>query len=187
MGVTACWIGYLSSFVILLLLSQLLKLLLGRTGSRGRCWEVIRLSHRPEPSGHAVHGKVDGLDIGGQHGRRFVLLRHRGGHTPFVQAGVETSNTGAETVTPDPCSSWEASCVCTRWAGMRWVEQMSRLHGTACQSSVPSKIFVSRPVSKKCHQDQKKLRRPLYIFLKCVHFQRKYLSSIIVGEWLKRM
>ena len=116
-----------------------------------------------------------------------TLTSHRGGHTPFVQAGVETSNTGTETVTPDPCSSWEASCVCTRWAGMRWVEQMSRLHGTACQSSVPSKIFVSRPVSKKCHQDQKKLRRPLYIFLKCVHFQRKYLSSIIVGEWLKRM
>jgi len=27
-------------------------------------------------------------------------------------------------------------------------------------TSVPSKIFVSRPVSKKYHQDQKKLRRP---------------------------
>jgi len=24
----------------------------------------------------AVHEEVDGLDIGGQHGRRFVLLRH---------------------------------------------------------------------------------------------------------------
>jgi len=56
------------------------------------------LSHRPEPSVHAldyaVHGEVDGLDIGGRHGRRFVLLRHttltgrRGGHTPFVQAGA---------------------------------------------------------------------------------------------------
>jgi len=52
------------------------KPLLGRTWSRGRCWAAIRLSHRPEPSGHAVHGEVDGLDIGGQHGRRFVLLRH---------------------------------------------------------------------------------------------------------------
>jgi len=50
--------------------------LLGRTRSRGRCWAAIQLSHRPEPSGHAVHGKVDGLDIGGQHGRRFVLLCH---------------------------------------------------------------------------------------------------------------
>jgi len=26
--------------------------------------------------------------------------------------------------------------------------------------SVPSKIFVSQPVFIKCHQDQKKLRRP---------------------------
>ena len=30
----------------------------------------------------------------------------RGGHTPFVQAGVETSNTGAEVVKPD-LGSWE--------------------------------------------------------------------------------
>jgi len=53
-----------------------LKPLLGRTRSRGRCWAAIRLSHLPEPSGHTVHGEVDGLDIEGQHGRRFVLLRH---------------------------------------------------------------------------------------------------------------
>ena len=33
----------------------------------------FRLFHRPEPSGR---GEVDGLDIGGRHGRRFVLLRH---------------------------------------------------------------------------------------------------------------
>ena len=50
--------------------------LLGRARFRGRCWAANRLSHRPEPSGYAVHGEVDGLDIGGQHGRRFVLLRH---------------------------------------------------------------------------------------------------------------
>jgi len=89
----------------LLLLSQLFKPLLGRSRSRGRCGAVIRLSHRPEPSGHVVHGEVDGLDIGGQHGRRFVLLRHtgrRGGHTPFVQARAETSYTGAEAVELDP-------------------------------------------------------------------------------------
>ena len=42
---------------------------------RGRCWAVIWLSHCPEPSDLAVRGEVDGLDIGGQHGRRFVL-RH---------------------------------------------------------------------------------------------------------------
>ena len=38
---------------------------------RGRCWAAIRLSHRPEPSGRAVLGEVDGLDIGGRHRRRF--------------------------------------------------------------------------------------------------------------------
>jgi len=31
----------------------------------------------------------------------------RGGHIPFVQAGAETSNTGAEAVKPDPRCSWE--------------------------------------------------------------------------------
>jgi len=31
----------------------------------------------------------------------------RGGHTPFVQAGVETSDTGAEAVKPDASCSWE--------------------------------------------------------------------------------
>jgi len=35
---------------------------------------AIQLSHHPEPSGRAVHEKVYGLDIGGRHGRRFVLL-----------------------------------------------------------------------------------------------------------------
>jgi len=36
-----------------------------------------------------------------------TLTDHRGGHTPFVQAGAETSGTGAEAVEPDPDSSWE--------------------------------------------------------------------------------
>jgi len=35
-----------------------------------------------------------------------TLTGRRGGHTPFVQAGVETSGTGAEAVEPDPGSSW---------------------------------------------------------------------------------
>jgi len=48
-----------------LLLSWLFKPLLGPTRSRGRCWAAIRLSHRPKPSSQAVHGEVDGLDIGG--------------------------------------------------------------------------------------------------------------------------
>ena len=43
--------------------------LLGRTRSRGRCRAAIRLSHRPEPSGRAIHGQVDGLDSEGQYGQ----------------------------------------------------------------------------------------------------------------------
>ena len=50
--------------------------LLGCARFRGRCWAAIRLSHRSEPSGRAVRVEVDGLDIGGRHGRRFVLLHH---------------------------------------------------------------------------------------------------------------
>ena len=70
----------------------------------------MRLPHRPEASGRAVHEEVDGSDIGGQPGRRFFLLRHtdrRGGHTPFAQAGAETSDTSADAVKPDPGASWE--------------------------------------------------------------------------------
>jgi len=56
---------------------------------------------------------VDGLDIGGQHGRRFVHLRHT--HRPqskphpicTVQAGVETSYTGAQVVKSDTSCSCE--------------------------------------------------------------------------------
>jgi len=36
-----------------------------------------------------------------------TLTGCRGGHTPFVQAGVETPRTGAGVVKPDPGSSWE--------------------------------------------------------------------------------
>ena len=44
-----------------------------------------------------------------------TLTGRRGGHTPFVQAGAETSDTGAEAIKPDPGSSWEghSGCVCT--------------------------------------------------------------------------
>jgi len=44
---------------------------------------------------------VDGLFV------YATLTGYRGGHTPFLQAGAETSNTGAEAVKPDPGSSWE--------------------------------------------------------------------------------
>jgi len=36
-----------------------------------------------------------------------ILTGRRGGRTPFVQAGAETFDTGAEAVKPDPGSSWE--------------------------------------------------------------------------------
>jgi len=36
-----------------------------------------------------------------------TLTGRRGSHTPFVQAGMETSDTGAEAVRPDPRCSWE--------------------------------------------------------------------------------
>ena len=40
-----------------------------------------------------------------------TLIGRRGGHTPFVQAGAETPNTGVEVVKPDPGFSWEGhSC-----------------------------------------------------------------------------
>ena len=70
-----------SQFVLrfdLLLLSFERVLLLSTASPpryRGRCWAAIRMSHRPEPSGRAVRGGVDGLDSGGRHGRWFVL-RH---------------------------------------------------------------------------------------------------------------
>jgi len=36
-----------------------------------------------------------------------TLTSRTGGHSPFVQAGAETSDTGAEAVEPDSGSSWE--------------------------------------------------------------------------------
>ena len=95
---------------LFLLFERVLLSTAWRARFRGRCWAAIRLSHRPEPSGRAVHGEVDGLDIGGRHGRLFfcaTLTGHRGGHTSFVPAGAETSDTGAEAAKPDPGSSWE--------------------------------------------------------------------------------
>ena len=55
-----------------------------------------------------------------------TLKSHRRGHTPFVQAGAETSDTGAEAVKPDPGSSWEGhsgvgGCRCLGWkCGALW-------------------------------------------------------------------
>jgi len=86
-------------------MSELFKQLLGRIRSQNRCWAAIRLSHRQEPSSHAVHGEVDGLVIGGQRVQRFVCLCHT--HRPqrrpypFLQAGAETPDNHGEAVKPD--------------------------------------------------------------------------------------
>jgi len=44
-----------------------------------------------------------------------TLTGRRGGHTPFVQAGVETSDTSAEAVESEPGFSWKGHSrgVCT--------------------------------------------------------------------------
>jgi len=36
-----------------------------------------------------------------------TLTSRRGSHTPFVQTGTETPDTGVEEVKPNPGSSWE--------------------------------------------------------------------------------
>jgi len=51
---------------------------------------------------------VDGLFICA------TLTGRRGCYTPFVQAGAETSNIGAEAVKPDPVSYWEGH---SGWVG----------------------------------------------------------------------
>jgi len=100
-----------SRMIFFFRLSEFFYQLHGRARFRGRCWAAIRLSHRPEPSGRAVRGEVDGLNIGNNmvDGLFFcttLTVRWRG-HTRFVQTGSETSDTGAEVVKPDPGSSWE--------------------------------------------------------------------------------
>jgi len=66
--------------------------------------------HHPEPSGRAVHRDADGLDIGGQHGRRLVLLRHtqrpKRRTYPICTNMSRKSDTGAEAVKPDTHYSW---------------------------------------------------------------------------------
>ena len=49
-----------------------------------------------------------------------TLTGRRGGHTPFVQAGAETTDTGAEAVEPDPGFSWKGhSGVCAPVSGIK--------------------------------------------------------------------
>jgi len=61
-----------SCFIITIVWASCFSPLLGRTRSQGRCWAANGSSQ----SGRAIHGEVDGLDIGRQHGQQFDLLRH---------------------------------------------------------------------------------------------------------------
>ena len=95
---------------------------------RGRCWAVIRLSHRPEPSDRVVEG-VGGLDSGGRHGRRFVLRQtHRPQRRPYPICTGRSRNVrhrcgggwaGPRLFLLCGGHKWvprfEAPCRCTRW------------------------------------------------------------------------
>jgi len=103
------WV-FIRRLLTIILLSEFFNPLVGRARSRGSYWAAIRLSHLAETSDRAIHEEVNALDIGGQHGWRFVSAPHSKvakEAIPFVQAGAETSDTGAEAVKPDPGSSWE--------------------------------------------------------------------------------
>jgi len=133
---------------LLLLIKRVLLSTANPPRYRGRCWAAIRLSHRPEPSGRVVRGEVGALDIGGRHGRRFVLrLTHRPQRRPypFVQAGAETSDNGAEVVDPDSGSSWEghSGCVCVPVSGIKvWSLVGLSAHSTFYWWSVHSAAWM---------------------------------------------
>jgi len=84
-------------------LGQSFTSLLGRTRSRGKCWGANRLSHRPQPSGRAAH-KEGSMDWTFENNMVDSLLYcvtltgPREGHTRFIQARAETSDTGAKAV-----------------------------------------------------------------------------------------
>ena len=79
--------------------------LLGCTRSQGRWWArvAIRLSHCSELSGHAVHGDWGGRWI--RHWR--ATWSTVCSCAQFVQAGAETSDTGAKAVKPNPHCPWK--------------------------------------------------------------------------------
>ena len=129
-------------------LSQFFKLLLGRTRSRAQYSAAIQLSHHPEPSGRAVHGEVDGLDIRGQNGRRFVFLRqtHRPprGRTPFVQTRAEMSDTGTQAVKANPKCSRNSHSNCFHINIKDFLQ--FRRQGFWCQTTMPQETVSTLQV-----------------------------------------
>ena len=54
-----------------------------------------------------------------------TLTGRRGEHTPFVRAGTEMSDLGANAVTPGPCCSW--GVIQGGWVPVSWVKVLSLL------------------------------------------------------------
>ena len=69
-----------------------------------------------------------------------ILTGRRGGHTPFLHTGAETSDTGAEAVKPDSGSSWEGHSEvfrCRGWkCGSLW-DCRSTLHSIGNPPTAP--------------------------------------------------
>ena len=67
-----------------------------------------------------------------------TLTGRRGDHTSFVQAGVETSDTGAEAVEPDQVSSWEGH---SRRVGAGVGDENAESRSVVQTLRIPSVIF----------------------------------------------
>ena len=71
-----------------------------------------------------------------------TLTGRRGGHTPFAQAGAETSDTSAEAVEPDPDSSWEGH---SGWVGAGVGDENAEFYGVFRPLRIP---LVIRPLRR---------------------------------------
>ena len=73
-----------------------------------------------------------------------TLTGRRGGHTPFVQAEAEKSDTGAEAVKPDPGSSWQGH---SGRVGARVGDESAESCGAFQPLRIPSMICPVRRAS----------------------------------------
>jgi len=125
-----------SYLVVFLRLSEIFYLLLGRTRLRGGVEQSFGCpivqnrqdmqSMRRSMDWTMENNLVDGWSFCA------ILTVRRGGHTPFVQARAETSDTNAEAVEPDAGFSWEGhSGGCVKVSGIK----MRRLVGLSAHSA----------------------------------------------------
>jgi len=108
-----------------------------------------------------------------------TLTGRRGGHTPFVQAGAETSDTGAESVKPGPCSSWEGHS--GGWVPVS-VMKMRNLVGLSVHSSFhwlsahcATRMLLSDELMRCCASSTNG----------CLHFRRRAfaLDGRVSAKW----